>query len=758
LAPRQSGKSSLISHIRGKLDETIFKSAFIDLSTFPANCLQSEKSFNDYFVSKIYSAFNYEAEPENEKHLSLKKVLEKIVKKEDKRILIFVDEIDRILHSSFKDSWFGLIRSFFNCRATEPDIKFDKMQFILSGAATVTSLISNKIMSPFNVGKSIELYDFSYQQTMEITRHLEKGDWKVVEDVAKKIYEFTSGSLYLTQLLLEKLWENTIDGKAAHITEEDVEKTANELIIKSHKDIHFKTIYESIVNEPEINKMFVMIIEGHPLSNVDEEGLKRLRITGILNEKDRYRNRIYREVFDVNGPLSLFRNDIIEQVKMEIRQHGENGYSEEHKNPKKKILILSSNPKQTSKLRLDEGVREIEEGLRRSRYRDRFGIWFKWAVRLRDLRRALLEIKPQIVHFIGHGKEDGLLVEDELGMAVHISVKALAGLFKLCSDQVECVILSACYSEGQAAAISEHIDYVIGMRKEIKDETAIEFSVGFYDAISAGKSVEEAFKFGCNAILQRFPDSPEHLIPVLKKRKGLLKQGSGIGALIFNRKKEIKNKRDNEEITPHLKSMPLYGKRNLKLILNISILLTILLTVLVFIDKGEKKREPFDIWAKFAPTGWMGDGEKEANNVQLNVDWKEKPHTAPLCIKINYSPGSVGWAGIYWLNKPDNMGDRPGENFQKMGYKKLTFWARGEKGGEVVEFKAGGINAPGKMYRDSFDVSTGRIALEKEWKQYTIELEGEDLSSVIGGFCWVASSTANPEGLTFYLDDIYYTF
>jgi predicted AAA+ superfamily ATPase len=40
LAPRQSGKSSLISHIRGKLDETIFKSAFIDLSTFPAKCLQ----------------------------------------------------------------------------------------------------------------------------------------------------------------------------------------------------------------------------------------------------------------------------------------------------------------------------------------------------------------------------------------------------------------------------------------------------------------------------------------------------------------------------------------------------------------------------------------------------------------------------------------------------------------------------------------------------------------------------------------------
>ena len=56
------------------------------------------------------------------------------------------------------------------------------------------------------------------------------------------------------------------------------------------------------------------------------------------------------------------------------------------------------------------------------------------------------------------------------------------------------------------------------MRKDIKDKAAIEFAVGFYDALGAGRSVEEAFKFGCNAILQVYPDIPEHLIPVLKNR------------------------------------------------------------------------------------------------------------------------------------------------------------------------------------------------------------------------------------------------
>jgi hypothetical protein len=184
----------------------------------------------------------------------------------------------------------------------------------------------------------------------------------------------------------------------------------------------------------------------------------------------------------------------------------------------KKILILSANPKTTPRLRLDEEVREIEEGLRRATYRSQFKIQSRWAVRLRDLRRALLDYGPHIVHFTGHGKEEGLLVEDELGLAVRISAKALGGLFELFSKQIECVIMSACYSERQAAAINKHIPYVIGMRKEIKDKASIEFAVGFYDALTAGRSIEVAFAFGCNAILTEFPDQSEHLIPVLKKR------------------------------------------------------------------------------------------------------------------------------------------------------------------------------------------------------------------------------------------------
>ena len=163
-----------------------------------------------------------------------------------------------------------------------------------------------------------------------------------------------------------------------------------------------------------------------------------------------------------------------------------------------------------------------------------------------------------------------------------------------------------------------------------------------------------------------------------------------------------------------------------------------------------------DVAKFYTASGWMGDGEKGTKFVQFNEACKERPQSKPTCTKITYALGPKGWAGIYWLNKPDNWGDKPGDDLSKEGYSRITFWARGEKGGEVVEFKAGGISDDKKQHKDSFEVSTGKVPLEKDWKRYEIKLDGKNLSSVIGVFCWVASGASNPEGLTFYLDDIQY--
>jgi hypothetical protein len=135
----------------------------------------------------------------------------------------------------------------------------------------------------------------------------------------------------------------------------------------------------------------------------------------------------------------------------------------------------------------------------------------------------MLENEPQIVHFSGHGDVAGIMLEDEVGNAFLVSSEALAGLFELFKDQVVCVLMNSCYSEAQAMAINDHIPYVIGMEHAVSDEAAREFSIGFYDALGAGKSIEEAFRFGRNAI--QLYGLPEHLTPkFMKKTDHILNQ------------------------------------------------------------------------------------------------------------------------------------------------------------------------------------------------------------------------------------------
>jgi hypothetical protein len=183
-----------------------------------------------------------------------------------------------------------------------------------------------------------------------------------------------------------------------------------------------------------------------------------------------------------------------------------------------KILLLSANPKNTDKLRLDEEVREIQTALRRARNGSQFQVVTELALRVDDLHRALLDNRPTIVHFSGHGAgSHGLVLENNSGRMQLVSTESLARLFGLFQRQIECVLLNACYSEAQALAIHQHIDYVIGMNQTIGDKAAIKFAVGFYDALGANRTYEDCFELGCALIdLQGIPESQT---PILKARK-----------------------------------------------------------------------------------------------------------------------------------------------------------------------------------------------------------------------------------------------
>ena len=163
-----------------------------------------------------------------------------------------------------------------------------------------------------------------------------------------------------------------------------------------------------------------------------------------------------------------------------------------------KILFLAANPSDTTRLRLDEESRAIDQAIRQAEFRDRFEIMQHWAIRVTDLQSLLLRHKPDIVHFSGHGSaEDEIILEDVSSKSRSVSIRALSQLFSILKDNIRCVVLNACYSEPQAQAIAEYIDCVVGMSTAIGDKAAISFAASFYQALGYGRGVKAAFELGC---------------------------------------------------------------------------------------------------------------------------------------------------------------------------------------------------------------------------------------------------------------------
>ena len=182
-----------------------------------------------------------------------------------------------------------------------------------------------------------------------------------------------------------------------------------------------------------------------------------------------------------------------------------------------RILILAANPSSTGKIDIGREIQQIEERISAGKHRDRIELIPCWAARPGDLQRELLKARPHVLHFSGHGKSDRLVIEAKDGLlGVEIDAAALVDLVSILQDDLRLVVLNACHSESLAAALTEHIDYAIGMNKPIDDESAIEFSASFYQAIAFGRSIEAAFRLGCNAL--RLRQIPDEQAPRLKAK------------------------------------------------------------------------------------------------------------------------------------------------------------------------------------------------------------------------------------------------
>ena len=173
----------------------------------------------------------------------------------------------------------------------------------------------------------------------------------------------------------------------------------------------------------------------------------------------------------------------------------------------------------------------------------------------------------------------------------------------------------------------------------------------------------------------------------------------------------------------------------------------------IFIEGGAVTPDPFrvDVYSDTATeTPWVASGRQgDVQVIEMDFDDASNPRSGPTACRVTFNSATGFGAGV-WQNPANNFGDMPG-GVDLSGMTVLRFWARGAVGGEVVRFGYGYSNGRSRPFPDSSRMEMD-VTLSDEWTEYTMSLEGANLSSIVSGFHWIVQGPGAP--ITFYLDDI----
>lgn len=331
LNSRQMGKSSLLASTKHHLEQEGFKCSSIDMSiigTSHITPLQWYKSVvGDLWLGfNLFNKINLKSWWREQEDISLLERLRWFIEEllqlhfPEKRLFIFIDEIDSILSLNFSvDDFFALIRFCYNQRAINPE--YNRITFAIFGVATPLDLIQDKRRTPFNIGKSIELQGFKLQETLALTKGLEG---KVVNPklILKEILVWTGGQPFLTQKLCQ-IVANEQSKEKDKLLINNLELFISDLV-RSHiinnwefqdEPEHLRTISSHLLdNEQTAGRLLgvyqqILMGEEVPIDDIREKN--ELILSGlviIFQGKTKIKNKIYQAIFNLDWVAKKLEN------------------------------------------------------------------------------------------------------------------------------------------------------------------------------------------------------------------------------------------------------------------------------------------------------------------------------------------------------------------------------------------------------------------------------------------------------------------
>lgn len=313
LTARQMGKSSLMARTATQLEQAGVASAIVDLTQIGGE-RGAQAAAQWYFgiANEIHRRLKI-AEPlrpwwqERSDLPSAQRLVgffrELVLTHCSGRVVIFVDEIDSTIGLPFADDFFAALRACFNARATET--AFERLTFVLLGVATPDQLIRDSTRTPFNIGKRIDLTDFSPDEARTLAPGLH-ADQDEADRRLERILYWTGGHPYLSQALCRAVLERAVD---AGTTEKAVDPQAEELFLTSRaqrEETNLKYARARLEKPgPEgrrLLQLYRRVREGKPVPDQPTSPFfAQLKLAGVVKVTDEgrlaVRNRVYELVF-----------------------------------------------------------------------------------------------------------------------------------------------------------------------------------------------------------------------------------------------------------------------------------------------------------------------------------------------------------------------------------------------------------------------------------------------------------------------------
>lgn len=151
-------------------------------------------------------------------------------------------------------------------------------------------------------------------------------------------------------------------------------------------------------------------------------------------------------------------------------------------------------------------------------------------------------------------------------------------------------------------------------------------------------------------------------------------------------------------------------------------------------------------------SGYMG--EKNGASLDIDTTFGGNPGRGDVCAKISYDRSIETWTGLF-IQSDGTWNCGPGIGLNLVGLQKLRFYAKGERGGEIIKFGFGYDQPNEDGYTDS-TYARKVVTLTPEWKEINFTLTGKDLSHINGVVMFSVDKYNNPYDVTFYLDNVTY--